>query len=173
MVFFQVQFERLHHPDNFFLANFLAAANRVLVRTVVQQCIPDQILAPDQQSGTLRTAHSFAPAERDQVVSHVGVIPQMRHRGRIRGCIIHAWNVVLLPQLDPFVNFDLPRRIGKIRKMHHRRPIAHRLPHLIASFDLHQFDPGISQLVIERVAMRFLNDDFRFHAGEIRYLADE
>ncbi len=51
--------------------------------------------------------------------------------------------------------------------MHHGRPVVYRLAKLIASLNLDQLDPGRSQLMIEWVAMRFLNDDFRLHAGQV------
>src|SRR5437773_144392 len=54
--------------------------------------------------------------------------------------------------------------------MHHGRPIVYGLAELIASLNLDQLDPGRSQLVIEWIAMRFLDDDFRLHAGNVRQL---
>src|ERR1700721_1223059 len=47
------------------------------------------------RASALRTAHCLAAAESNQVVSHVGVIPEMRHGRRVRGSVVHAWNVVL------------------------------------------------------------------------------
>ena len=49
VIFLQIEFKRLDHPDNFFFADFLAAAQRVFMRAVVEECISDQVLAPDQQ----------------------------------------------------------------------------------------------------------------------------
>ena len=57
--------------------------------------------------------------------------------------------------------------------MHHGRPIVYGLAELIASLNLDQLDPGRSQLVIEWIAMRFLDDDFRLHAGNVRQLLNQ
>ena len=84
------------------------------MRAVIEESISDQVLAPDQQSRALRPAHCFAAAESDEIVTHVGVVPKVRHRGRIRSSVVHAWNVVLLAELHPLVDFDLSGRIGKI-----------------------------------------------------------
>ena len=48
VVFFQINLKRLHHPDDFFLADFLTPPNRVFVRAVIQQRIRDQFFATDQ-----------------------------------------------------------------------------------------------------------------------------
>ncbi len=74
----------------------------------------DQIVASDQQARALRSAHCLAAAEGNEIVAHVGVIPEMGNRRRVRCGIVHARNVVLLAQLDPLVHFDLAGRIGKV-----------------------------------------------------------
>ncbi len=57
--------------------------------------------------------------------------------------------------------------------MHHGRAVADGLSELLASLDLDQLDPRRPQLMIEWVAMRFLNNDFRFHSREIRKLTNQ
>ena len=80
---------------------------------------------------------------------------------------------MLLGQFRPLVDFDLPGSIGKICKVHHRCPITYSPVQLLPGFDFDELYPGCSQLMIKRVAMRLLNDHFRFHAGQVRQLLDE
>ena len=114
VVFLQIELDRFHHSDNFFFANLLAAAQCVFMRTVVEQGIRDQILSSDQQAGALRATHRFSSTESDEIVSHVGVIPEMGNRRRVGGGIIHARNVVLLGQFDPFIHLDLTGGVREV-----------------------------------------------------------
>ena len=160
MVLTQIELQRLHHSDDFFFADFLAAAQSIFVRTVVQQSVSDKILASKQQSGALRTSNCFPAAEGDEVVAHLRVFPQVRDRRRISRRIIHARNLEFLRQLDPFINFDLSFGICKIAEVHHRCALVDGIAQLLAGFDHNQFHPGGAKLVIEWIAMRLLNDDF-------------
>ena len=76
VIFLQIRFQGLDHADDFFLTHFLAAAEGVFVRTVVEQSIGDQIFFADEQAGALRPANRFSTAESDEVVAHVREIPQ-------------------------------------------------------------------------------------------------
>src|SRR5437879_11032632 len=95
VIFAEEKFQRLDHSDNFFFADFLTAAERVLVRAVVEQGICDQILTPDEQPGALRAANRFTSTESDEVVTHVGVIPQMSYGRSSCASSVHARQVVL------------------------------------------------------------------------------
>ena len=77
MIFLQVALQGFDHADDFFLADFLATAQRIFVRTVVEQRVSDQIFSADQQTRALRAANGFASAERNQVIAHICVIPQV------------------------------------------------------------------------------------------------
>ena len=57
--------------------------------------------------------------------------------------------------------------------MHHRCALIYGSSKLIRRFNLDEFDPGGSQLVIERVAMRLLDDHFRLHAGQVGQLTNQ
>ena len=172
MVFIEEELERLNHSHDFFLAHLLTAAQSVLVRTVVEQRMGHQFFTSNQHAGALRSTDRLPAAERNQVIAHIGVVPQMRNRRRIGCGIIHARDVVLLRQLYPLVHLDLPRGIGEIRKVHHRRALIYCGAQLILCFDHHQLDSRGTQLVIKRIAMRLLNDDFRLHPCQIRQLPD-
>src|SRR5882724_13299106 len=63
VVFVEIKLERLDHPDDLFLADFLAAAERVFVRAVIQQGAGDHVRASDQQAGTLRASNGFRSEE--------------------------------------------------------------------------------------------------------------
>src|SRR5215472_18704048 len=77
LIFVQVEFQRFDHAYDFLFADFLTATDRVFVRTVVEKGIGDQVSPTKQESGTLWTPDGFSSAEGDQVVAHVGVIPEM------------------------------------------------------------------------------------------------
>src|ERR1051325_2035322 len=68
----------------------------------------------------------------------------------------------------------------------HRNPFDHQLRNtginlvvietreqLLARLDHNELNTSIAELMIERIAVRFLNDDFRLHSGEIGDLPDE
>src|SRR6266700_2013131 len=75
MILFQVGFQSLDHPDDFLFTHFLAAAESVFVRAVVEQCVGDEIFFPDEQTCTLRPTDRFSTAESDQIVAHISVVP--------------------------------------------------------------------------------------------------
>src|SRR3989442_3213629 len=106
VIFAEEKFQRLDHSDNFFFADFLTAAERVLVRAVVEQGICDQIFVADEQSSALRAANRFTSTESDEVVTHVGVIPEMRDGGCIGGPIVYAKEGGLPRPLRPLVHLD-------------------------------------------------------------------
>ncbi len=97
----------------------------------------------------------------------------MRDRRRVGRRVIHARNLVFLRQLNPLIHLDLAGGIGKVGEVHHGGPLANRLAQFIAGFDLDQLDAGGPQLMVERVAMGFLDDDFRLHSSQVRQLFDE
>src|SRR5581483_12493515 len=101
----------------------------------------------------LRTSNSFSPAECDQVISHMGVIPKMRTRRSIRGRVVKSRNLLFLGQLQPLVHLDLSRRIRKVGEVHHCCLVVDRPEHTVASFDFNQLYAGGTQLMIESVAM--------------------
>ena len=84
------------------------------MRAVVQQGVGDQILFADQQTCALRPANRFSAAEGDQVVAHVGVIPQVGDGRRIGRGVNERRDLILMRQLDPFFDLDLPFRISEI-----------------------------------------------------------
>ena len=114
VIFLQIRFQSLDHPDDFLFPHFLAAAEGVFVRTIVQQGVGDQIFFADEQTRALRPANRFSTAEGDEVVAHVCVIPQVRNGRRIRGGVDERGNLIFMRQLDPFFDFDLPFRIREV-----------------------------------------------------------
>src|SRR5690242_10561584 len=62
VIFLQVKLQRLDHPNDFFFADLLAPAYRVLMRTVVEQSVRDQIFATDQESRALGPTHDLTTA---------------------------------------------------------------------------------------------------------------
>ena len=69
---------------------------------------------------------------------------------------------MLFGDLQPFVDFDLPLGVRKVREVHHRGAIADGPLNVIPCFDFHQLHTGRSKLMIERIAMRFwmITSDF-------------
>ena len=65
MIFCEVNFQCFDHSDDLFLAHLLSAAERIFVRTVVEQCVMHQVFVADEQSRALRATHSLATAEGD------------------------------------------------------------------------------------------------------------
>ena len=57
--------------------------------------------------------------------------------------------------------------------MHHCGSWGNGLAQIVPAFYLNKFHPCSAELVIEGIAMRFLNDDLGLHSGQIRYLPDE
>ena len=78
-----------------------------------------------------------------------------------------------LGKADPFVHLDLPRFIGEVAEVHHRGSVIDGGVQLIARLNDYQLRSGGAQLVIERIAMRFLDDDFGFHTREVGQLLDQ
>ena len=66
-------------------------------------------------------------------------------------------------QLDPFLHFDLSLIVGEVREMHHRCLWIDGLFQIVAGFYDHELYSGSAQLMVKWIAMRFLDDDFRFH----------
>ena len=58
VIFLEVALQRLDHANNFLFPDLLAAAERVFVRAVVQECVADQVFASNQQAGALRAANA-------------------------------------------------------------------------------------------------------------------
>ena len=142
------------------------------MRAVVEQGIGDQIFVPDEYPSALWAANGFASAESDEVVTHVGVIPEMRNRRRVSGRVVHARNVVLLGELGPLVHFDLSGGVREVSEVHHRSTFVDGFLQIVARFDLDQLHARGTQLMIEWVAVRFLDNDFRLQASEVRQLLD-
>jgi hypothetical protein len=67
----------------------------------------------------------------------------------------------------------LASRIGEVREMQHGCLRIDGFAEFVGGFDDDELDAGGAELVIERVAMGFLDDDFGFHSGEIGKLLDE
>ena len=97
----------------------------------------------------------------------------MRNRRRVRSGIDHAWHVVLLSELWPLVHLDLACGVGEIGKVQHRGAIAYSTVKLLTRFDLDQFHTGCAKLVVKRVAVSLLNNDFGLHPGQIGKLLDK
>ena len=132
-----------------------------------------QVLAANQQASTLRTTHCLTSAESDQVVTHIGVIPKVGQRRRICSSVVHARQLQFFRHTHPLVHLDLSCGVGEICEVHHRRALIHRAAQLISGFDLDELDPSPSQLMVEGIAMRLLNNDFGFQSSQVRQLFDE
>src|SRR6266566_5257283 len=132
-----------------------------------------QILASDQQTGTLWASQRLAAAESHEVITHIGVVPKVGNRRRVRRRIIHAGQFELLSKLHPFIHFDLPSGIGKITEMHYCCTFADCPSQLVTGLNFNQLHAGSSELMVERVTMSLLDDDLRFHSGQVRQLLDE
>src|SRR5207237_9412294 len=102
------------HAQYFILADVQRAAERVFMRAVVEQRVSDEFLCPDQKARALWATNRFASAESDQVISHVGIVPQMGDGRRIRSGVVEGGNLIFMRQGHPLVNFDLPGGVGKI-----------------------------------------------------------
>src|ERR1700737_4122219 len=107
VVFVQIAFERFYHSDDFFLAHFLTAAQSVFVRTVVEQGVGYEVFFANKHARALRTANGFATTEANQVVPHVGVVPEMGDWRSVGGSVDESWNLMIVSQLQPFLDFDL------------------------------------------------------------------
>ena len=175
VVFLQIELERFHHADDFLFANFLTAAERVFKWAVVVQRVLDELGAADEKPGALRSANRFAAAERDEVVAHPRVVPEMRNGRRVRSGVNEARNIVLAcaslghssTLISPAAFAKLVKCIIAVRGL--SRALA-RSSRVSISTSLHA---GGAELVIEWVAMRFLNDDLGLHPREIGQLTDE
>src|SRR5260370_3282796 len=132
-----------------------------------------EIRASYQQPCAMRAPQRFAADESHEVITHIGVVPKVGNRGRVRRCIIHARQFELLSKLHPFIHFDLPRGIGKITEMHHCGTFADCPSQLVAGLNFNHLHAGSSELMVKRITMRLLNDDLRFHSGQVWQLLDE
>src|SRR5579871_2432556 len=134
------------------------------MRTVVEECVGDEIFAPNEQSSALRSSHRFSTAECDEVVTHVCIVPKMGNGWSIGGGIDERRDVILLAQLHPLLDFDLPERIGKVAEMHHRRLVVDGVGKVFPALNFDEPHAGCTKLVIKGVSMGFLNYYLRFHS---------
>ena len=153
MVLFQIGFQGLDHSDDFFLAHFLAAAESVFVRAVVEQCVGDQIFFADKKTGALGPANRFSTTESDQVVTHFCVVPQMRDRRRICCGVDECREAVFMRQLDPFLDFDLAVVISKVGEVHHGGLRGDGFFQIFTRINNHQFHAGGTQLMVEGITV--------------------
>src|SRR5439155_11619315 len=57
--------------------------------------------------------------------------------------------------------------------MHHCGTVADCPPQLVAGLNFNQLYARAPELMVERITMRLLDDDLRFHSRQIRQLLDE
>ena len=98
--------DRRNHAHNLLFRNLHAAADSVswiIVRVgQVRKRLPAQ-----QQPSILWTTDSLAPGKRHQVEAHAGVVPKIRDRRHVRGCVQVARNLVLVRHAQPLFAADL------------------------------------------------------------------
>src|SRR3954447_4152988 len=65
MIFGEIQFECLHHADDFFLSDLCKTINGVLVRAAVDHRVMHEILSAQEESRALWSSDGLSAAERD------------------------------------------------------------------------------------------------------------
>src|SRR5579871_4800108 len=162
--------ERLEHAKDSFLADFAAAPDAIFLRAHVQQGIAHQFFLANQYSGCLRAANILTTAEGDHVEAKTGKFPEPLNRRNVCCGIVKSVEVVLLRDGDGFRTADLAfvrENIGEVDGYRFRVDGGN---HFFARLDFYQLGASLPDLVIEWVAMAFLNDDFV--SGEIAYIGN-
>ena len=79
---------------------------------------------------------------------------------------------MLQSKLDELLVPNLPFLVVVVVEEHHRGLVAHRAFEILACLDLHQPDAAVAHGALVPESMRFLDDDFALHPGQIGQIGD-
>ena len=162
-------------------ANLMTLPERILrdqeknwllqLRSQVQDVLQDELCRGLQIEPVIvegEPGPEIAKAARDYDIDLVTVVTHGR-RGLARALFGSTAEEIIAEAPCPVLTIRPPQHDF----VHHRGPVVDCSLQLLAGFNLYQLDPRAAQLVVERIAVRLLNNDFRFHSGEIRQLLNQ
>src|SRR5712691_580711 len=167
MIFRQVQLQRRQHAEHLFLVDFHSASDGVAVRGRVQARRSDEIPPAEEQAGTLRAAETLAARERDEVETHLRVLPQVGGGRYVGGGVVQGGNSVLPSEPDELFVLDPPFRVVVVVEKHHRGLLVDGAFQVVSRLYLHEPHTAVADGMVVTEAMGFLNDDLALHAGEV------
>src|SRR5580704_6195714 len=162
--------QRLQHAEDGFFANLAATADAIFLRAHIEQGVVDQLFLADKDAGCLWSADILAAAEGDHVEAECRILPEPLFRRHVGCGIGESVEVVCPGDFDGLRPADLAlvgQNIGEVDR--------HRLRidggnYLFARLDFDQLRARLPDLMVERIAMALLDDDFV--SGEIAYVGN-
>ena len=97
----------------------------------------------------------------------------MRNRRRVRRSVDHGWDLFSFASFTHSSTLICPEAFAKFVKCIIAVRGLMALLKFVASFDLHQLYTRRPQLMIKRIAVGPLNDDFGLHPGQVRDCLNE
>src|SRR6516164_5380905 len=151
--------KRVEHDENSLLTNFAATSDSIFLRAHVQEGVAHQLFPADQYASRLRATDVLTAAEGDHVKAEGGILPEALDRRDVSRGIVESIEVMLFGNGDGFRAADFAfvrQNIGEMDGYCFRVDGGN---HLFARLNLYQLRAGLADLVVERVAMAFLDDD--------------
>ena len=164
----EIELQRGEHADHLFLVHLHAASDRVAVGRRVQARGGNQVFAADEQAGALRAAQPLAPGKGHQIEPHLRVLPQVLDRRDVGGGVVHRRYAVLPSQRGELFVLDPSLLVVVVVEQHHCGLRTDGALQILARLDLDELHAAVADRMVVTEPMRFLNDDFALHAGQVR-----
>ena len=143
VVYLEIALHRRQQADHLLLADLHAPANAA-PGAPAPSGGQHQVLAAQQQAGTLGPQQSLAPAESHQVESHPDILRKPPLGGHVGGGVVESGNPMLLSHGNPGPPIDLALGVEGVDKEEHGGRGIDGGFQLGGGFDFH--DPGAHQL---------------------------
>src|SRR5258708_25906180 len=171
MIPLQVCFPCSIQSEHFFLSRLHRPTDGSLMRNVIELSWLYQVLAPEQQSCTLRPPYHFAAGKSTQVETHFLKLEEIFYRRYIRCRIQKTGNLMPLCDGQELLMHDTMSLCG-VEEQRHDCLTGEGPFHLFRPFHFHNFRTCRGHCLVEEIPVAPLHNYFRAGAGKIGYLTD-